>query len=182
MPGGFLNGTASTTPSLDSYYPASEWIDDTLLYPPRWNYQRRSLRSSYDKNAWMSGWSWSFGGNICGDNTTPNQIDCGIFTGGWTLAYEAPSAPGPGNQSIKFLKGTCVDSAGNPVANAIVQGFRTVDDYYVGEVTANNDGTYVLGTNNPASTQHYLVAYKAGTPDIAGTTVNTLTPTNIDGS
>ena len=40
----------------------------------------------------------------------------------------------------------------------------------------------IPGTDTPAGTQHYLVAYKPGSPDTAGTTVNTLTPTNVDGT
>jgi hypothetical protein len=69
-----------------------------------------------------------------------------------------------------------------PVANAIVQGYVTSTDAYVGEVQANNDGTYTLGTETLPGVAHYLVAYKPGSPDIAGTTVNTLTSTNVDGS
>jgi len=68
------------------------------------------------------------------------------------------------------------------VANAIVQGFVTASDAFVGEVTANEDGTYVLGTEQLKKTPHYIVAYKAGSPDISGTTVNTLLPTNVDGT
>jgi hypothetical protein len=74
------------------------------------------------------------------------------------------------------------DSVGTPVANAIVQGFVTSTDAYVGEVTSGEDGTYTLGTETVAGVAHYLVAYKAGSPDVAGTTVNTLTSTNVDGS
>lgn len=82
----------------------------------------------------------------------------------------------------RFLKGVCVDASDVAVANAIVQGFVTATDAFVGQVQANTDGTYTLATDTPAGTQHYLVAYKPGAPDTAGTTVNTLTPTNVDGT
>jgi hypothetical protein len=91
--------------------------------------------------------------------------------------YEDFSCDGPGCQFKNRIKGTCVDSSDVPVASAIVQGFVTATDAYVGEVTANTDGTYELMTEQLTSTAHYLVAYKAGSPDIAGTTVNTLLPT-----
>jgi hypothetical protein len=96
--------------------------------------------------------------------------------------YELYSCDGEGTQSRNFLRGTCKDSVAAPVANAIVQGFVTASDAFVGEVTANEDGTYVLGTEQLKTTPHYIVAYKAGSPDISGTTVNTLLPTNVDGT
>jgi hypothetical protein len=77
--------------------------------------------------------------------------------------------------------GKCKDSVNAGVSGAIVQGFITATDAYVGETTADSLGNYELGTPYPA-TNHYLVAYRAGSPDIAGTTVNTLQPTNKDGT
>jgi len=71
---------------------------------------------------------------------------------------------------------------GTPVAGAIVQAFVTATDAFAGEVQGNTDGTYTLGVEQSKATPHYLVAYKVGSPDIAGTTVNTLLPTNVDGT
>jgi hypothetical protein len=55
-----------------------------------------------------------------------------------------------------------------------VQLFRTVDDLIMGEVTSDGSGVYAVraGVGGP----FYLVAYKPGSPDLAGTTVNTLIP------
>ena len=64
----------------------------------------------------------------------------------------------------------------------VVQGFLTETDALVRETTADSNGRYELGTEYASPTQHYLVAYSAGSPDIAGTTVNTLTATNRDGT
>ena len=44
------------------------------------------------------------------------------------------------------------------------------------------DGTYAVPVQQSKATQHYLVAYKAGSPDTTGATVNTLLPTNVDGT
>jgi hypothetical protein len=96
--------------------------------------------------------------------------------------YEPYSCDGAGTQTKRFIKGVTKDSVGATIANAIVQGFVTSTDAYVGEVTSGEDGTYTLGTETKAGVQHYLVAYKAGSPDVAGTTVNTLTSTNVDGT
>lgn len=86
-----------------------------------------------------------------------------------------------GNGASKFIMGQCKDSGGNGVSGATVQGFLTGSDKYIGETTADSLGNYELQSVYPA-TAHYLVAYRAGSPDIAGTTVNTLTPTNRDGT
>jgi hypothetical protein len=148
-------------------------------YHPKWDRGgARSPRTWKDKNRWYSLWSWGCrtgmggGGNDGEGSRGLNYPDL----------FEPFSCDGEGTQTKRFIKGTCVDSVDAPVANAIVQGFVTSTDAYVGEVTANNDGTYTLGTETIAGVQHYLVAYKTGSPDIAGTTVNTLTSTNVDGS
>ena len=89
---------------------------------------------------------------------------------------------GYGSQSKNFLRGLCVDASDVPVSNAIVQAFVTTTDVFAGEVQAHTDGTYGVGVEQSKVTPHYLVAYKPGSPDIAGTTVNTLLPTNVDGT
>jgi hypothetical protein len=100
----------------------------------------------------------------------------------WFAAFEPFSRDGEGTQSKNFIRGTCKDSGGIAVANATVQAFVTATDAFAGEVAGNTDGTYVLGVEQAKTTPHYLVAYKTGSPDIAGTTVNTLLPTNVDGT
>jgi hypothetical protein len=67
------------------------------------------------------------------------------------------------------------------VSGAVVQAFRTSDDVLVAETTADSNGQYEAGRCE-TGVSHYLVAYRAGSPDIAGTTVNTLTGTNRDGT
>lgn len=86
-----------------------------------------------------------------------------------------------GNGATKFIRGQCKDSDGSPVSGAVVQCFLTGTDAIVSETTSQTDGTYEAPTPYPG-TQHYLVAYRSGSPDIAGTTVNTLIPTNRDGT
>lgn len=81
-----------------------------------------------------------------------------------------------GNQSMPAIRGFALDSVGDPVEGATIQGFVTSTDLHVGrETTSKVDGAYELRTTYPL-TNHYIVAYKAGSPDIAGTTVNTLQP------
>lgn len=96
--------------------------------------------------------------------------------------WEPYSCDGGGTQSVNFFLGTCKDASDVAVANAIVQGFVTATDAYLGEVQANTDGTYALGVQVSKATPCYLVAYKAGSPDVTGATVNTLLATNVDGT
>ena len=154
----------------DQYYP--RWDRGGALGPRTWK----------DKNRWNSLWSFGCrmtgGGEVVGADGAPPVTNA--------LAskdlFEPYSCDGEGTQSKNFLRGTCKDSGGTPVANAIVQAFVTATDAFAGEVAGNTDGTYTLGVEQSKATPHYLVAYKAGSPDIAGTTVNTLLPTNVDGS
>lgn len=140
----------------------------------------RSLSLRSDPGAWSS--KWSYGCKIgYGDVSGAD----GAAGAGQDMALQDffnPPVIQDGCQSLKFILGTCKDSAGAAVANAIVQSFRTSDDSFLYEVTGAEDGTYRVPTPHPSPTTHYLVAYKSGSPDIAGTTVNTLVSTNIDGT
>lgn len=149
-------------------------------YYPRWDRGgSRGPRTWKDKKRWYS--LWSFGcrvgfGDVSGaDGASPRDLS-------YPDLFEPFTCDGEGTQSVNFLKGTCKDASGVAVANAIVQGFVTGTDAYLGEVQGNTDGTYALGVQTSKLTPCYLVAYKAGTPDVAGTTVNTLLPTNVDGT
>jgi hypothetical protein len=150
-------------------------------YFPRWDRgNSRGPRTWRDREKWVSLWPTSRfagGGDVGGQGYMP--VGQGLGDSG---AYEPFSCDGAGTQTKRFLRGLCVDASEVPVANATVQAFRTSDDFYAGEGVSLDDGTYYVGVQQAAATQHYLVAYKAGSPDIAGTTVNTLTPTNVDGS
>lgn len=178
MGGSFLSGTAATTPTCDSYYPAKPEIDETARARANWNYNRRGPVATLNPNPWVH--LWPRGASMSGDPSSP--MDClGSGQEGGNY-FEPPSCIGNGTQTTRFIKGTCVDASDVAVASAIVQGFITATDVFVGEVTANTDGTYTLPTATVAGVAHYLVAYKAGSPDIAGTTVNTITSTNVDGT
>jgi hypothetical protein len=71
------------------------------------------------------------------------------------------------------VSGRTLDSAGAVLGNCVAQLFDTATDAFLGEVISNADGYYYLRTTNQTRT-HYVVAYKAGGTDVAGTTLNTL--------
>lgn len=176
MPGAFMNPTIATG-IFDSQYQATPLFDESAWTRAHNNWQRRSMQAAFDHVGWCHLWPRS---SFMGDTAqVPGTFGTGADGGDY---FEPPNFLGSGTQSVKFIKGVTYDANGAVLANAIVQGFVTATDTFVGEVTSNTDGTYILPTNNPSSAQHYVVAYKAGSPDVAGTTVNTLLPTNIDGT
>jgi len=77
-----------------------------------------------------------------------------------------------GTQQDKMIIGVTKDSTGIPVGGAIVDLFNTATDIKVATVTSEPDGAFSIG--DPNAVACYIVAYKAGSPDVAGTTVNTL--------
>jgi hypothetical protein len=60
-----------------------------------------------------------------------------------------------------------------PLANCVVHLFRTSDDVKVATTVSDAGGNYSFSLIEDGNT-YYAVAYKAGSPDLAGTTVNTL--------
>lgn len=74
------------------------------------------------------------------------------------------------------ITGITRDSASAVLGSCAVHLIRTTGDVLVDTGTSDaGDGTYSVGT--PDDLTYYVVAYKPGSPDVAGTTVNTLTGT-----
>jgi hypothetical protein len=59
------------------------------------------------------------------------------------------------------------------LASCAVSLYRTSDDVLFEKVTSDANGAYSFSAIG-LSEQYYLVAYKAGSPDVSGTTINTL--------
>jgi hypothetical protein len=77
-----------------------------------------------------------------------------------------------------MLTGQTRDSSDVAVPNAEVHLFTTGDDRLVEEMFSDGSGNFIF-TQIPGNGIYYIVGYKVGTPDIAGTTINTLTPTEV---
>jgi hypothetical protein len=172
------------TGGLDSRMPNYQTtiLDDDGC--PRWwrdshnfNYRKRNNIHHLDDYGWTTLWPAS--SMLSGDPSAPLTLTG--QDGSMSGVYNAWEFMGRGNGATKFIVGQCRDVSGNGVSGAVVQGFLTATDAYVGETQADGFGNYQLGTVYP-SVNHYLVAYRAGAPDIAGTTVNTLQPTNSNGT
>lgn len=100
-------------------------------------------------------------------HVNPNQFKLGV----------GPSLDGftplPGVRYV--ISGVTRDSAGVILGSCNVQLFETITDLYISDTTSDaTTGAYSFTNVSPMSRQYYIVAYKAGAPDVAGTTVNTL--------
>ena len=85
---------------------------------------------------------------------------------------------GSGFTSPKFygsfsISGVTRTSAGATLGNCAVHLFESATDIEIAQTTSDGSGnfTFVIGTN---AGFFYIVAYKPGSPDVAGTSVNTL--------
>jgi hypothetical protein len=72
------------------------------------------------------------------------------------------------------ISGVTKDSTGATLGNCVVDLIITSGDLFATTTTSDASGNFTI---YPTVTgPFYIVAYKAGSPDVAGTTVNTLTP------
>lgn len=74
----------------------------------------------------------------------------------------------------RAITGVTRDGAGAVLANAEVTLY-TLADVVIDAQLSDASGNFSF--QNPGTGPFYIVAYKAGAPDVAGTTVNTLLPT-----
>ena len=73
------------------------------------------------------------------------------------------------------ISGVTRDSAGAALGNCDVHLFKTSDDSEVQQTVSNGSGVFAFNPVNNGNGPWYIVAYLPGSPDRAGTTVNTLT-------
>lgn len=66
------------------------------------------------------------------------------------------------------ISGVIRDSAGDPLGNCVVWLFKTSDKSLVAETTSDVNGNYSFLVDNQE--QHFIRAYKDGTPNVFGTT------------
>jgi hypothetical protein len=71
------------------------------------------------------------------------------------------------------IAGVTRDQVGAILGSCVVHLFRTSDDVEIAQATSAADGSFSFPVPDN-TTSYYIVAYKVGSPDRAGTTVNTL--------
>lgn len=121
-----------------------------------------------------------FGASAVSPQTPPAGGVPALITERWTGRYNRVKGVsvtlrqlGDVTDKAYKISGVTRDSTGAALGNCQVQLFYTPTDTLVNEVTSDASGNYSfrVGPNIAC----YAVAYLAGSPDRAGTTVNTLT-------
>ena len=130
------------------------------------------------QSPWADGQLWpattGLGGGISGYGCLDQ--DAGTAVQNWEVCG-GTGWNDTGGQKQNVIVGQTLDSGGNPLANANVEGFVTSTNQPVGVVQSDSAGYFRLPTPYGTGVAQYLVCYKAGSPDVAGTSVNTLLPT-----
>lgn len=127
--------------------------------------QRNDPADFFGASSFRSPW-WPCSGQLLGDGAAdvPLLVD---RPARWGDIWYASGANGR-----LAISGVTCDQYFSPVGGVTVKLFRTLDDSLQASVVSEPDGSYLVTT--PYSDAHYLVIYKSGTPDLFGTTVNTL--------
>lgn len=73
------------------------------------------------------------------------------------------------------IAGITRDSTGAALGNCVVDMFRTSDGVKLYSVTSDANGVFEFLYGGQPPNAYQLVAYKSGSPDVAGVTINTLT-------
>ena len=67
------------------------------------------------------------------------------------------------------------DGTGAVLGNCVVELYLTATDEPLAKTTSDANGAYLFTAARYSPATHYIVAYKTGSPDKAGTSVNTIT-------
>lgn len=73
------------------------------------------------------------------------------------------------------LSGVTKDSTGAALPNCVVDAYETTADQHRGTTISDELGNYAIHVAGVEGENFYARAYLSGAPDVAGTTVNTLT-------
>ena len=71
------------------------------------------------------------------------------------------------------VTGITIDQLGARMAGVTVKAFDSVSNVFVTQTVSDGSGNYSMTL--PKGNTYFLVAYKAGSPNKAGTSVNTIT-------
>lgn len=119
---------------------------------------------SYSAGGWRSGAQMGWGAWQQLTSLNP-QTD-------WRGGFGSVVWRGRLGTSNTVLKGVSRNSSGAILGSCGVELFLTATDQVVQRTVSDASGNFTFP--NPGTGPFYIVAYKAGAPDVAGTTVNTL--------
>lgn len=155
---------------------AGQWLSDN---------DSRLMMDDYqplNTNVWISVEdAWALFGGGYENEYWPGSAGMDASGGEWSKAvwYGRPELSS-GAVSRYAFTGVTRDAYGSALGAVTVKLFKTVGggnpdlkDVKIDETTSDASGNYTLYTYYYPDT-HYIVSYKTGTPDVQGTTVNTL--------
>jgi hypothetical protein len=154
--------------AADKRHQDEEYSDNEDLFLP-------APLASWDWNAiqeamgFVSPW-WPSSGNLMGGGLS-GDADSGIIA---RAAMHADMWRSFGANGRLAFVGYTRDSAGQPIGGCTVRAFRTATDEMVARVVSDANGYYAA--TSPYLEAHYLTVHKTSTPDVAGASVDTLTP------
>ncbi|MDI9847384.1 carboxypeptidase-like regulatory domain-containing protein [Rhodoblastus sp. 17X3] len=143
--------------------------NDDSLQPNDYRVSPPGYSSPVSANLRFSDVLWpraSFTGGIDANSPCPYVIEGMHQVWEWNF-------PATGGHVEKKVIGQTLDSSGAPLAGATVQLFNTATGLLVDTQVSDAGGNYQL--SDPNGVACFVVAYEPGSPDVAGTTVNTLT-------
>ena len=156
--------------------------DDRTTGRYYWDYQQRCPQSTRDQCSFFSLWvsSKQMGGDPNAGITNILGSDVSDGATGNIASFEWWSYGESGTLRPYYIRGQCIDLNGNPLPGATVSALipnalAGQPDIWVAESISDTQGMYAVPSVYRTS-PHYLVAYLPGSPDVAGTTVNTITP------
>jgi len=135
------------------------------------------------RTPWNDGQKWTISRGLGGQFSTFGMLgdDAALYGGKYEPWLQANGWDADGGAKQNVIVGFTQDQYGNALASCHVEGFVTGGangvDSSVGSLTSDAGGYYRLPTPYSTTTSHYVVCYLTGSPDVAGTSVNTLKPT-----
>ena len=133
-----------------------------------WDYERRNPLTANDEAVHAAGWTRP--GFISAGWASVNTMDFDI---GVVQPWE-PVSQVAGCLKPQFIYGQILDSNSSPISGATILCFVSATNKLESACLSDANGYYQAPCYQ--SGNHYIVAYDAASPDLAGTTVNTLTP------
>lgn len=91
----------------------------------------------------------------------------------WNFGSEVVEPANGGTNSRFGIQGVTRNVWNAPLGGVLVKLFRTSDDMKVDQIVSDPQGNYLVSTPYYPDA-HYLVQYKVGSPDVFGSSVNTL--------
>lgn len=137
----------------------------------QWNYELRNPQVGNDESLWPFSWTKPAFNSAGGSWVCVNAMDTGRVVSPWEPVLQTAGCLKP-----QFIYGQILDSNSNPISGATILCFVTATNVLDSTCVSDANGYYQAPCYQ--SGNHYLVAYETDSPDLAGTTVNTLTPQN----